>query len=97
MSWCSGWRGILRRRMVREGKVMIKLVNIQQLEGRLIKVDVLIEGKINNTFEVVFSDSGDVVSSTANDKQKYYKAQARIAFRKYVGEELPNEICSMWY
>ena len=32
---------------------MIKLVNIQQLEGRLIKVDVLIEGKINNTFEVV--------------------------------------------
>ena len=39
----------------------------------------------------------DTYRRIANDKQKYYKAQARIAFRKYVGKELPNEICSMWY
>ena len=76
---------------------MIKLVNIQRLEDKLIKVDALIEGKTSNAFEVVFNDRGDIVSSNANDKQKYYKAQARIAFRKYVGKELPNEICSMWY
>ena len=76
---------------------MIKLVNIQHLENNSIKADALIEGKTNNSFEIVFNDNGGIISSTANDKQNYYKAQARIAFQKYVGKELPNEICSMWY
>ena len=76
---------------------MIKLINIQQLKDNLIKVEALVEGKNNDTFEIVFNNTGDIVSSTANDGQNYYKAQARIAFCKYVGKEIPNEICSMWY
>lgn len=76
---------------------MIKLINIQPLEDESIKVDALVEGKVSNSFEIVFNNIGDIVSSTANNKQEYYKAQARIAFRKYIGKELPNEICSMWY
>ena len=76
---------------------MIKLVNIQQLDDNSTKVDVLIEGKKDNSFEIVFNDNGNIISSTANDMQNYYKAQARIAFSKFVGKEIPHEICSMWY
>ena len=76
---------------------MIKLVNIKQLDDNLIKMDVLVENKNNNSFEIVFNDEGKIVSSTARNNQNYYKAQARIAFSKYIGKELPNEISSMWY
>ena len=76
---------------------MLKLVNIQQLENEQVKVDVLVEGEQTNMFEIIFNSMGDIVCSTASDSQKYYKAQARIAFSKYIGKELPNEICSMWY
>ena len=76
---------------------MIKLINICQAQNRSIKADVLIEGEEDNSFGIVFNENGDILSSTASDKQKYYEAQARIAFRKYVGKQLPKEICSMWY
>ncbi len=76
---------------------MLKLINIQQLADNLIKVDVLVEGKQNNSFEIIFNNIGNIMFSTANNEQNYYKAQARIAFKKYIGKELPNEICSMWY
>ncbi len=76
---------------------MIKLVNIRQMDDNSIKADVLVEGKKDNAFEIVFNDNGNIISSTASDKQNYYKAQARIAFSKFVGKEIPSEICSMWY
>lgn len=76
---------------------MIKLINIKQLEDNLVKTDALIEGKKSKSFEIVFNNTGDIISSTAKDGQNYYKAQARIAFRKYIGKEIPKEICSMWY
>lgn len=75
---------------------MIKLINIQA-NGSSIRVDALIEGEKDNSFEIVFDKNGEILSSTANEKQNYYKAQARIAFRKYVGKHLPKEIYSMWY
>lgn len=76
---------------------MIKLANIRQMDDNSIKADVLIEGEKNNAFKIVFNNNGSIISSNADDKQKYYEAQARIAFSKYVGKEFPHEICSMWY
>lgn len=76
---------------------MIELINICQAQDDSIRVDALIEGEKDNSFEIVFDKNGEILSSTANEKQNYYKAQARIAFRKYIGKHLPKEIYSMWY
>ena len=75
---------------------MLKLVDIKQ-DDTVIKATVLVEGDENRSFDISFNSKGNIVSSTADNKQKYYEAQARIAFKKHIGTPLPKEIASMWY
>ncbi len=75
---------------------MLKLVNIKQ-DDTIIKATVLIEGDENRSFNLSFDSNGNILTSTAVNEQKYYEAQARIAFQKYIGKPIPKEIISMWY
>ncbi len=75
---------------------MLKLINIKQ-DDTVIKATVLVEGDENRSFDISFDSKGNIVSSTADNEQKYYEAQARIAFRKHIGNPIPKEIASMWY
>lgn len=76
---------------------MLKLFDFIKCDDNTISSLVQIEGKKNNTFEVIFDEQGNIVDSTATKKQLMYEAQARIAFKKYIGKPLPKEINSMWY
>ena len=75
---------------------MLKLINIKQ-DDTVIKATVLVEGDENRSFDISFDRKGNIVSSTANNEQKCYEAQARIAFKKHIGKPIPEEIASMWY
>ncbi len=75
---------------------MLKLVDIKQ-DDMVIKAIVLVEGDENCSFDISFDSKGNIVSSTADNEQKCYEAQARIAFKKHIGKPLPKEIASMWY
>ncbi len=75
---------------------MLKLVNIKQTD-MIIKATVLMEGDETRSFDLSFDSKGNILSSTADDEQKYYEAQARIAFQKYIGRSIPKEITSIWY
>ena len=77
---------------------MLKLFDFVRRNDNSTRALVQIEGKKNNTFEVIFDEQGNIVESTATKKQQLlYAAQARIAFKKYLGKPLPKEINSMWY
>ncbi len=76
---------------------MLKLYDFMKYDDNTISSLVQIEGNKNNMFEVIFNEDGDIVDSTASQKQSFYEAQARIAFKKYLGKPLPKEIHSMWY
>ena len=75
---------------------MLKLINIKQ-DDTVIKATVLVEGDGNRSFDISFDRKGNIVFSTADNEQKYYEAQARIAFQKHIGNPIPKEIASMWY
>lgn len=75
---------------------MFKLIDIKQ-DDTMVKATVLVEGDENRSFNISFDSEGNIVSSTADHEQKYYEAQARIAFKKHIGKPIPKEIASMWY
>jgi hypothetical protein len=77
---------------------MLDLIDIHKLEDGNIYARAVIEGRNADTFDMVFDESGNVVGSTANKAQKYYEAQARIAFRNHYNTVTPPKtISSMWY
>ncbi len=76
---------------------MLKLFDFVDCGNDTISATVEIEGNKDNCFEVIFNDAGDILKSTASQKERVYESQARIAFKKYLGKPLPKEIVSMWY
>ena len=78
--------------------VMLKMIDIHKQEDGNIFAHVVIEGRNEDTFDMIFTEAGKVIASTATEEQRYYEAQARIAFRNhYDATSPPPMISSMWY
>jgi len=77
---------------------MLDLIHIHKQEDGNIFAQVVIEGRSDDTFHMVFDEAGNVIASTANKEQRYYAAQAQIAFQNHYNVASPQKtISSMWY
>ena len=76
---------------------MLYLDNIKKFNDG-IHARCLVEGHSNNSFNLIFSDTFDIIQSSASKKQRYYEGMAKVAMKKhYKGNPLPTKIQSMWY
>ena len=77
---------------------MLHIKDLTLREDGTVSGVVLVENKEENNFAIIFSQDGDIISSTANKNQLYYEAHARIAFKNHFDKNNPTkDIFSMWY
>lgn len=69
-------------------------------DGNILTMTVLVEGKEDAAYRLTVDTEPEffkTLESEIPDEFKSYERQAKVALRRYRGQELPERVVSMWY
>ncbi len=78
---------------------MLKIINLKNDQSQIV-MNVLIEGDPTQMYELCVKHDNDifpVIKSDIPQQYKLYERQARMALRKFIDRDFPEEITSSWY